>query len=81
MEIPQGPFHLPMLRHFHERVVGGESQCDTLRVMSWNILAERLVSASQYPYVSPQYLDYCHRIDIIVHAMTYTETFDNGDAV
>lgn len=66
MEIPPSQFSLPMLRCFRERLVSGESHADTLRVMSWNILAERLVSASQFPYANPQFLDYTHRIDITV---------------
>ena len=67
MEIPPSHFSLPMLQHFREKLVGGELHADTLRVMSWNILAERLVSASQFPYVNPQFLDYAHRIYITVN--------------
>jgi mRNA deadenylase 3'-5' endonuclease subunit Ccr4 len=34
--------------------------------MTWNILAERLVTQSHFPYVQSSYLDYRYRIDITV---------------
>lgn len=51
MGIPQSHFQLPMVKYFPEKILSNEPCEDTLKVMTWNILAERLVSATQFPYV------------------------------
>lgn len=43
--------------------------------MSWNILAERLVSQEFFPYVKPEYLSYDYRIDIIVPCSSFRKDF------
>lgn len=66
MGVPQSHFQLPILEQFQERTRSSEFHHDTLKVMTWNILAERLVTQSHFPYVKPRHLDYLYRIDITV---------------
>lgn len=46
-------------------------------MMSWNILAERLVSQEFFPYVKPEYLSYNYRIDIIVNPLLFRKDFSS----
>jgi mRNA deadenylase 3'-5' endonuclease subunit Ccr4 len=64
-----------MLNYFPEKVVSEEPCENTLKVMTWNILAERLVSHSQFPYAQPQHLDYRYRINITVQACLMQKKF------
>lgn len=66
MGVPQSHFELPIMQYLQEQPVRQETFDDQLKIMTWNLLAERLVSRSHFPYVNPAHLSYRYRIDLTV---------------
>ena len=76
MGVPESHLQSPMISMFDWRQkILTPSTGDRLRMMSWNILAERLVSQEFFPYVKPEYLSYDYRIDLVVRCVLFRKGF------